>query len=526
MRKQILSAILLLLITLVILISFLHLSGVVTLSSLKRDENTLIYARSADAVTLDPALAQDDESYKVISNIFEGLVRFKPGGTEVEPCLAEAWQVSADSREWTFYLRKNVNFHDGTPFNAEAVLFSIERQMPPRHTENMVYAPFVFGMVESVKAVNSYTIKFILKYPYAPFLNNLAMPAAAPMVSPIAVSASGNNFSSNPVGTGPLKFAGWEKNKKIILDTNPEYWGKQPSYNRLIFTVIKNSRLRALALKMHLVDIIDSISLADAQYLEESNCSIIKKSGLDLSYLGFFADKEPFDKPEVRRAISMSIDREQIVTSLLPTEAQVANSPLPPGVLGYDPATRPIQYNPAGAKEILARHGLTEGTKITIITYTNPRVYNPIGGEKLAAAIRRDLAQVGIEAEIKAYSWQRYKDALFHEEGNAFLYGWISDNGDPDNFLYTLLSSEQIESGLNISHYRNSDVDLLLTKAQKENDFSLRQELYRQAVNIIIQDAPWVFLNNSISLAATSEKIDGFFLPANNNALNNVTKIK
>jgi len=514
---------------LIIIITALHLcltDNMLFYGLFFKKTGTLLYARGGDSVTLDPAISQDEESNKVISNIFEGLVRFKPGTTEIEPCLAETWQVSADGREWFFYLRKNVKFHDGTPFNAEAVQFSVERQMLPNRTEDMAYAPFVFGMVESVKAINSYTVKFSLKYPYAPFLNNLAMPAAAPIVSPAAVSALGDNFSANPVGTGPFKFGSWEKGEKLILNANLEYWGKQPQYDRLVFTVVKNSRLRSLSLKMRLADIIDGITPSDARLLEQSGYSIIKKTGLDLSYLGFFTDKKPFDNPEIRRAISMSIDREQIITRLFHSGAHVANGPLPPGVLGYDPGTRPPPYDPDGARELLARNGLAEDTKITIITYTNTRVYNPAGGEKLAAAIRSDLALAGIDVEIKAYPWQQYKEALFNAEGDAFLYGWISDNGDPDNFLYTLLSSSQIESGLNTSHYRNNEVDQLLIKAQQDNDRLSREELYRKAVKTIVQDAPWVFLNNSVSLAATSPSIEGFFLSTENNSLATVTKRK
>lgn len=474
------------------------------------DDQTLVYARGGDSVTLDPALAQDEESYKVMGNIFEGLVRLKPGTTEIEPCLAQTWQVSADGLAWTFYLRKNVTFHDGTPFDAAAVQFNVERQLPPRRTENMAYASFVFGMVEKVEIINTHTVRFILKYPYAPLLHNLAMPAAAPMVSPAAVELLGNDCSSHPVGTGPFKFGRWEKEQNIILHANPSYWGQPPQCRRLVFTVIKNSRFRALALKMGFADIIDGISPRDARLLAQSDCRITRRPGLDLSYLGFYTDKKPFDNPELRRAVSMSIDRERLVTTLYQTEPYVANGPLPPGVLGYSPDTRPLPYDPAGARELLARNGLAAGMKITIITYTNTRAYNPAGGEQLAAAIRADLAGAGIDATIKAYPWPQYKEALYREEGDAFLYGWISDNGDPDNFLYTLLSSAQIENGLNTARYRNQAVDTLLTQAQREMDPLRREALYRNIVQMVLRDTPWVCLNHSLILTAAAPDIDGF----------------
>ncbi len=487
--------------------------------------NTLVYARSQDAQTLDPALAQDEESNKVISNIFEGLVRYKPDTTSIEPCLAESWHVSLDGREWTFFLRKNVKFHDGTPFNSEAVRFSIERQMPPRRQEPTAYASFTFGMVDSIKTPDPYTVKFILKYPYTPFLNNLAMPVSAPIVSPAAASALGEDFGDRPVGTGPFRFSSWKKGSSISLEANRDYWGKSAGCSSLVFTVIKNSRLRSLALKLGLADIADGITPDDARYLEQKGHLILQKPGLDLNYLGFYTDKEPFNNPAIRKAAAMSIDREH-VAGLFKGASYEANSPLPPGVLGYDPYTRPLPYDPAGAKELLAQQGYPEGIKITLITYTNPRPYNPIGGEKLARYLQAEMARVGIETEIKTYAWREYKDALLNKEGNAFLYGWISDNGDPDNFLYTLLSSSQIDSGLNTTRYRNNELDLLLVMAQQEIEPAIREQLYRNAVKILSQDTPWLILNHSLSIYATTPELEGFIPHYDGfTALNLVTKI-
>mgnify|MGYP000964891018 CR=1 FL=1 len=474
--------------------------------------DSIVYAREHDSITLDPALAQEEESYKVISNIFEGLVRYKAGSLEIEPCLAEAWRVSSDGLVWTFYLRRNVLFHDGTPFNAEAVRYSIERQMSSSSTTTTGYAGFVFGIIDQIQCPDPYTVKFLLKYPYAPFINNLAMPAAAPIVSPSAALNLGDVFGEHPVGTGPFRFDSWEKNKKIVLKANPDYWDEKPAYNELVFKVVNNSRLRAIALKLGQVDLIDGLTPADIQLLKDTNCQIHKNNGLDLSYLGFYTDKKPFDNPEVRKAISMAIDRTQINSELLMGASIEANGPLPPGVFSYPPDTKNVPYDPTGAKELLAKNGYSSGMQITLITYKGDRPYNPAGGEKLASAIKGDLAAIGVNCEIKAYDWQQYKEALLNSEGNAFLYGWISDNGDPDNFLYTLLASNQIENGLNTSHYNNKEVDQLLIKAQRELDKNLRAQLYERAVGLIIEDAPWVFLNHSLKLAATTPDLQGFYL--------------
>lgn len=488
-------------------------------------EQNLIYARGLDSVNLDPALAQDEESYKVIYNIFEGLVRFQPGLTEVEPCLAEAWRVSPDGLEWTFFLRKNVRFQDGTPFNAEAVRFSIERQMSAPGPDHTSYASFVFGMVDKILTPDPFVVKFQLKYPYTPFLHNLAMPAAAPMVSPAAATALGDDFGYRPVGTGPYSFVKWDKGNRIVLKANRDYWGKVPQVPTLTFSVIKNSRLRSMALRLGLVDIIDEINPADARYLKEHGFPVFQIPGLDLNYLGFFTHQKPFDSPVTRRAFSMLIDREHLIKSLFPGGYAEANGPLPPGVLGYDPAVSPLPYDPVRARELLALSGYPNGTKITIVTYAGPRPYNPAGGEKMAGALKEELARAGIKAELKVYPWDRYKEALLNKEGDAFLYGWVSDNGDPDNFLYTLLSSTQIENGLNVSRYRSREVDQQLFKAQQEHDQALREQIYRKAVKTIVQDAPWVFLNHSLRLSAAAPGLEGFFPhPGGYSVLNYVKK--
>jgi peptide/nickel transport system substrate-binding protein len=187
-------------------------------------KDTLIFAQGADPRGLDPAFVDDGESAKVICNVYEGLVRYKPDSTEVEPCLATEWKMSPDGKEWTFTLRQGVKFQDGSDFDAAAVKFSVDRQLPPQRTDAMPYASFTFGPVKEVQVVDKYTVKFVLTEPYAPFLANLAMALAAPIVSPTAVKKSGEDFNNNPVGTGPYKFVKWTKGQMIELTAWEGYW--------------------------------------------------------------------------------------------------------------------------------------------------------------------------------------------------------------------------------------------------------------------------------------------------------------
>ncbi len=483
----------------------------VTAKAVGLGRQTVIYGRSSDSITLDPAFAQDEESFKVICNIFEGLVRFKLGTTEIEPCLAESWRISPDGREWVFNLRKDVRFHDGTPFDAQAVRFSFERQLFPEGQRAVAYANFIFGVIEEIITPDPYTVKFILKYPYSPFIYYLAMPAAAPIVSPTAAASWGENFGTKPAGTGPFVFARWKKGKYIILKANRDYWGKTPEINTVIFKVIGNSRIRSLALITGLCDIVDGLCPADTALLEQKGFLVHKKPGLDVSYLGFYTHKEPFNSAVLRKAVAMAIDREHIAGVLLGGAAFPANGPLPPGVLGYDPNLQLPSYDPEGAKELLAAAGHAAGMKITIATYCEPRPYNP-SGEKLAVAIAEDLAKAGIYAEIKKYNWENYKEVLLNGEGDAFIYGWISDNGDPDNFLFTLFSPYQRDNSCNISRYTSHELTYLLTQGRRERDSLVREQIYRQACKVITNELPLLFLNHSMRLAATSPEVDGFVL--------------
>jgi len=217
--------------------------------SLPRVRSTQTRSRSRRARThrgLDPALVDDGESSKVIVNIYEGLLKYADDSTEVEPCLAESWEVSEDGLTYTFKLRQGVKFHDGTDFNAEAVKFNIDRQLPPKVTEDMGYAGFVFGTVKDVVVVDDYTVKINLTQKNTAFLANLAMSLAAPMVSPKALQDNNNSVMEAPCGTGPYKFVEWNKGENVVLVRNDDYWGEKAKTKNIIFRFIADNSARCL----------------------------------------------------------------------------------------------------------------------------------------------------------------------------------------------------------------------------------------------------------------------------------------
>jgi len=476
------------------------------------NNKVLVFAQGSDPRGLDPAYVDDGESYKIMTQIFEGLVRYKPGSTEIQPLLATEWSVSPDALEWTFKLRKDVKFHDGTPFNAAAVKFSFERQLPPNRKDDMPYASFVFDGVKQVEVVDDYTVKIVLEKPNAAFLANMAMGLAAPIVSPEAVKKYGDTFIENPVGTGPYKFVKWEKGQSVELAANDSYWGEKPKCGKVIYKFVKENSVRASELMTGSVDVMDGVDTNDIKTLEGKGINIIKSPGMNINYMGFYTYKKPFDNVLLRRAISMAINRKDLVDYLYQGNAVVAeNGMLPDFIPGAAKDIKTYGYNPDEAKKLLAQAGYPNGFEFTVVTYSNPRPYNPVNGEKLATAIQADLAKIGVKMNIKSYPWKEYKDILFNGEGDAYFYGWVGDNGDADNFLM-LLDSKQIKDSLNSSKYSNPKLDALLEQGRTTLDTAKRAEIYHEAQALIAEDAPWVFISHSVDMAAARPNVKGFAL--------------
>lgn len=477
-----------------------------TSTALKPDRffRGLIYAYPHPCRTLDPALARDDASALVLSNIFEGLVQFSPDSNKIEPCLAKHWEISGDGLEYTFYLRRGVKFHDGTPFNAGAVKFSAERQM--KNSSDMIYSRFVYGPVKEIKIPDDYVVKFILKYPYAPFLNNLAMPFAAPVVSPGAVKNHGAGFGRHPAGTGPFKLEKWENNV-IIVTRNSSYWGPAPNCDAITFLPVPGEDNRIRLLKKGEVHLATHITPNKAQILETEGFNVHRVTGFDVSYLGFYVNKPPFSYLAARQAVNLGLDRVKLVQETLNGQGVPAASYLPPSITGkITPAPVPGVKQ---ARELLSTVPLKTNA-IKIITYSGPRPYNPAGGETLARAVAAQLNKIGLQATVRSYTWSEYKKALARQEGDAFLYGWISDNGDPDNFLYPSFATAHIKTGLNASHLYNRELDSLLLNAQRTLEKPLREKLYQRALAILNKETPWAVINHSLKITVTRPCVSNY----------------
>ncbi len=479
----------------------------------------LVFGRGHDSVRLDPGHETDGESFKVIDNLYENLVTYADTTTDIVPELAYRWELTPDGLTYTFHLRPGVKFHDGTPLDAEAVLFSLDRQraMTPPHPFHSVGGPYTYwqsmGMddiIADLKAADDSTVVFTLARRNAPFLANLAMGFAA-IVSPTAARKHGEDFFKFPTGTGPFRFVEWVKDDRIVLERNPDYWGAKPYLDRVVFRSIPENTVRLLALETGEIAGMDGINAELAKRLEgNQGFTLLKQPGMNVGYLAMNMDKPPFDKLEVRQALNHAVQRDAIVAGLYGGYGTPAVNPMPPTLWGYNRSVVGYGYDPAKAKELLAAAGFPNGFKTELWAMTGPRPYMP-DPLKVAEAIQSDLKAVGIDATLKTLEWGTYLDQVQGGKHPLCLLGWTGDNGDPDNFLYVLLGKASTRlPAQNVAFYRSDEVDGLLRQAQEESDVAQRTALYEQAQALIHRDAPWVPIAHMTQLFGFRRNVHGF----------------
>jgi peptide/nickel transport system substrate-binding protein len=503
-------------------------------------EKVFIFGRGGDSVQLDPAVVTDGESFRVTGQVLEPLFQYEDGGTRPIPALATDYSVSDDGQEWTINLRKGVKFHDGTPFNADAVVLNFERQWKtdhPLHFESQVYEywEYMFNgfdedcLITGIEAVDEDTVKITLREPLAPVLANLAMDIFA-ISSPTALEKYGADYGMptvGAVGTGPFKFVEWLEDDHITVEANEDYWGGAPTIDRIIWRVIPDDSARYLALKAGDIHAMEQAGVEDIKDCEaDANC-YVEAIGLNTGYLAFNYHIKELQDPKVREAVFHAIDREALKDAFYGDYGQVASTFLHPSMWGC-PEIEDWTYDPELSRQLLAEAGFPDGLKEvtnedtgevgTLKFYYMPvtRFYYP-SPKEIGEAMAADLAKVGIETELVLEGdWAAYLGA--RREGRLYgLYqlGWGGDNGDPDNFLNYffggLSGTGQVkEPDGREGWYANQEVADLLYQAAVEPDQAKRAPLYEEVERLLHEDRArlWVIHNDTPRLL--SAKISGF----------------
>lgn len=481
-------------------------------------ERKLVVGRANDSVTLDPSCTTEIDSFKVTVNILETLVKCGIDGNQIVPCLAESWTSSEDGLNWVFKLRQGIQFHDGTAFNASAVVFNFNRWMDvynPYHDGPFSYWNYIFGgfpgLVKSVRALTNYSVEIKLNKPFAPFLNALAMPTFG-ISSPEAVRKYGKDLSEHPVGTGPFIFESWEHKKSIVLIRNERYWNGIAKVKEVEFKVIPSNKDRLEELRQDLIHIADYLSPEDiASIRYDPNLYLHFRPGFNVGYMAINNEKGPFNNRKVRVAINHAIDKEKLINDVFDNLAKPAKTLMPPSLWGYNGNLEAYEFNPEKSRQLLTEAGYPNGFKTTLWVMNASREYLPKPIET-AKFIKESLGQVNIDVEIRVFNWDEYLTRIQNGEHEIALIGWTGDYADPDNFLYTMLASENAKQGLagNYSFYRSREADQLLAQARQTTNLVFRRSLYSRLQEMVNYDAPSVPLVHTTPVLAARLSVKGY----------------
>jgi len=486
--------------------------------STARADTTLVVSMAADPTGLDPEAVLNNTSGFVMATIYDGLIRYKPGTVEVEPGLAERWDISPDGLTYSFRLRKGVKYHDGTPFDANALIATLDRQLKksdPNFIYNsgpvQSYIDFTYGSVASYRAVDDSTVEVKMKEPSAALLASLAMVWNG-VVSPTAAAKYGKEFRNHPVGTGPFIFREWRERDRVALDANPNYWKGKPKVDHLVFKEYPDAQAALLALKRGDVQIMGDVATPVIPSIRaDHDLVLLTQPGLAVNGMAMPNDVPPFTDKRVRQALNYAVDKDAINKALYNGLATPMVSPLPEAQWGFDKTMTGYAYDPAKAKELLAAAGGQSGHNVELLAYSTPRGYNPAGPD-LAVALQGYLQKVGIAADVRKLDIGAFLATVRSGKYQGlFITGFSGDNGDPDNFLNALFNSSQMPVG-DTAHYKNPEVDKLMDQAAREPDQVKRIAMYKTLQRQIMDDAPWLFVNSVLQVRAARTEVKGFRL--------------
>ncbi len=470
----------------------------------------LTYAVGADADSLDPPNMAQMTSEVVGRLIYDGLVAFSPK-IEIVPALATSWDISPDGLTYTFHLRPNVKFQDGTPCDAEAVKYCIDRMTGD---EQVVKASLHKRIVKSTKAVDATTFEIVLNSPNSTYLNNLAHPASM-IYSPTAHKKWGKDLTLHPVGTGPFKFVEWKKGDQIVVERWDESWRGKPYLDKVTFKLVPEESARALMLQSGEVQLIAFVPPELASRLQsDKNIAIEQYQSARVLGLSLHNQWGPLKDKRVRQALNYAVDKDSIVKNIYQGYAKASGSPSGPLITGAA-ELEPYPYDPAKAKALLAEAGSPDGFEVTLLSPKGRFLKDA----ELVQEVQKQLGEVGIKVKLEIMEYAAFTAAMHKSVDDTriqmFLQGWVPSNGEARWTMYALFHSTQwVPKGSNGSFYSNPEMDRLVDAATIAPNPQQRDELLKQAQQLAHDDAAWLFLISTPQIAARSVKLHDPWLSA------------
>jgi dipeptide transport system substrate-binding protein len=497
-------------------------------------KGTLVYCSEGSPEGFQPQFFTTGTTFDAASvPMFNRLVEFETGTTNIVPGLAESWTISPDSKTYTFKLRKGAKFHSNAnfkptrDFNADDVLFSWNRMADDNHPFHKLTAGQTFSyyedmgmknIVDKVEKVDDYTVRFQLKRPEAPFLADMAMDFASILskeyFETMQKKGTPNAADVYPIGTGPWEFVAYQKDATIRYKAFDKYWGGRPKVDNLVYSITRDATARYAKLKTGECQAMAFPKPADlAEMQKDANIEVQQKEGLNIGYIAFNVEKKPFDDKRVRQALNMAIDKGAILKAVYQGNGQVAKNPIPPILWSYNNTIKDYPYDPVKAKELLAQAGHPGGFELELWYLPVTRPYNP-DGKRMAEMIQADWEKVGVKTKLITYEWAEYRKRSKGGEHSVIMFGWSGDNGDPDNFFVPLLGCEAVKGGGNAARWCNKQFEDLIIKAAQTPKQADRAKLYEQAQVIFKEEAPWITVAHSIRFDPVRKEVKGYKMDA------------
>ncbi|WP_284243250.1 ABC transporter substrate-binding protein [Thalassotalea insulae] len=494
-------------------------------------ENSVIYCSEGSPEVFNPQLVTSGVTIDATSKqLYNQLITFSASDNTIAPSLAKSWHVTRDNKRITFYLRKDVHFHQTNyftptrPLNADDVLFSFNRILDsnnPFHQISGGKYPFFQSvdfseLIDSIEKINDYTVRFNLKRADSSFLANLATDFAIILSKEYAEQLMKLNLpdliDNLPIGTGPFKLKEYRTGSFIRFSPHSQYWNGAPQINQLLFDITPSNTGRLTKLLAGECDVI-AYPIAQEKIRNNPQLSLDQVTAFNIGYLGFNTTKFPFDNKLVRKAVAHAINKQAILDTVYFGDAEgvAASTIIPPSSWAYDDKIPVIEYSVSKAKILLEQAGLSDGFTIDLWAMPVQRAYNP-DAVTMAKLIQADLKKIGITVNIISFNWQEFLRRLALGQHQSVLLGWSADHPDPDNFFTPLLSCRSAETGNNRTFWCNQAFDHLLQQALATTDVTERKAFYHQALQIIHKELPLFPIAHSKRFQARSNNIHGKLL--------------